>query len=419
MVRVMENLNSKWMIIIVILLMILAAGFAAPQISPAANPYHLGVTLGFSGTGAPYSREALEGIRIALDEINGQGGFLGKHPVRLFSRDTQTKPGVAAGAAKDLIHKHKVRTIIGTYSSACALAIKPVCRENRVLHIATVSNSEDITRIDFSPYTYSVVPNTYMMAKGLIQGVVKLARDKGWKNYVTIASDYSWGRSSQENQVALLKQIAPDIRLLAAYWPRLGQTRFNSFIVAIMAQEPDFALGTIAGADLALWMRDARDYRFFKKIAFPGGLVSVTELISQAGSIRRGLYGRCRAPFFAHMDIPLMANFVKNYRAKYDRYPSDWAVLSYDGVYTLKQGIEKAGTIETDPVKDALKGLPIDTTRGRLHFREIDNQLNCSAYFGRVADDAQYPFPIYHDLLELYGSDLWRPESEIIAAREK
>jgi branched-chain amino acid transport system substrate-binding protein len=400
-------------------LLTLLGGLAISQTTPAAEPYHLGVALGFSGTGAPYSKEALEGIQIAVDEINARGGFLGKYPIQLFTRDTQTKPDVAAAVVKDLIHKEHVQAVMGTYSSACALAIKPICRENRVLHIATVSNSENITRIDFSPYTYSVVPNTYMMAKGLAMGVAKLAREKGWKNYVTIASDYAWGRSSQENQVALLRQIAPDLRLVAAYWPRLGQTRFNSFIVAIMAQKPDFVLATIAGTDNALWMRDARDYRFFKKIANPGGLISVSELISQARSIRRGLYGRCRAPFFAHLGVPMMTDFVKSYKAKYEQYPSDWAVMSYDGVYALKQGIEKAGTIETDRVKEAMKGLPVDTTRGRLYFREIDNQLNCSAYFGRVADDPQYPFPIYHELLELYGSDIWRPESEILSARAK
>jgi branched-chain amino acid transport system substrate-binding protein len=405
--------------ILIIVSLSLLGGFVISQTTPAAEPYHLGVALGLSGTGAPYSREALEAIQIAVDEINAQGGFLGKHPIKLFTKDTQTKPDIAAAVVKDLIHKEHVQAVIGTYSSACALAIKPICRENRILHIATVSNSEAITKIDFSPYTYSVVPNTYMMAKGLARGVAKLAKEKGWKNYVTIASDYAWGRSSQENQVALLKQIAPDLRLVAAYWPRLGQTRFNSFVVAIMAQKPDFVLATIAGTDNALWMRDAREYRFFKEIENPGGLISVSELISQARSIRRGLYGRCRAPFFAHMNVPMMAGFVENYRARHDRYPTDWAVMSYDGVYALKQGIEKAGTIATDRVKEAMKGLPIDTTRGRLYFREIDNQLNSSAYFGRVADDPQYPFPIYHDLLELYGGDIWRPESEIFSARAK
>jgi branched-chain amino acid transport system substrate-binding protein len=385
----------------------------------ASEPFHLGVALGASGTGAPYSKEAIEAIKLAVDEINAGGGFLGRHPIKLFIQDTQTRPQIARQVATDLIEKERVRAIIGTYSSACAIAIKPICRQNRVLHIATVSNSENITKVDFSPYTFSVVPNTYMMAKGVVMGLARLAREKGWKNYITIASDYAWGRSSQEIQIKLLGEIAPELNLLDAYWPVLGQTRFNSFVVAIMSQKPDFVLGTLGGADNALWMRDAKDYGFFKKIEYTGGLISVSELITQARSIRRGLYGRCRAPFFAHPDEPMMAGLVKNYKALYDRYPTDWAVMSYDGVYALKQGIQKAGSIDGDKIKAAMAGMTINTTRGRHAFRKIDNQLSCSAYFGRVADDPQYPIPIYHDMLEINGSEIWRPEAEIKAARSQ
>ena len=101
---------------------------------------------------------------------------MGRHPIKLFIRDTRTNPDVAKEVVSKLIQKNKVRCIIGTYSSACAMAIKPICRNSQVLHIATISNSEDITKIDFSPYTFSMVPNTYMMAKGLIMGIAKLAR---------------------------------------------------------------------------------------------------------------------------------------------------------------------------------------------------------------------------------------------------
>ena len=115
----------------------------------------------------------------------------------------------------------------------------------------------------------------------------------------------------------------------------------------------------------------------------------------------------------------MMADFVQSYRAKFGRYPSDWAVMSYDGVYALKQGVERAGGIDSDAVKDAMRGLTVETTRGRLFFRPIDNQLSSSAYFGRVADDPRYPFPIYADLQELKGPDVWRPEGEIRAARRQ
>jgi branched-chain amino acid transport system substrate-binding protein len=384
----------------------------------AAEPYHLGVNLAITGTGALYCKDGVDAIKMAVEEINAAGGFLGKHPVELFIRDTHTKPDVAVREAKDLILRDKVRCVLGTYSSACAAAIKPVCQEYKVLHIPAISNSENITKINFSPYTYQVVPNSYMQAKAVVLGVAELAKKKGWKNYVTIASDYEWGRDTQKNTVALLKDYAPQLSLKKEFWPRLGETQFTSYITAIMGQKPDFVYGCLASKDNVAWVKQAKAYGFFEKIPYPGSLISVSELIIQAKTLDRGMIGLCRAPFFAHMDVPMMQEFVKNFRAKYDRYPSDWAVMEYDAVYTLKQGVEKAGSIDTDKVKDALKGATIDTCRGSLTFRTIDNQLGCSSYIGVVADDPNYPFPIYHDLVEVKGPDSWRPEEEIIAARK-
>ena len=406
-------MKSKCMIIFLAVCMIISIAVTAP----AAEFYNLGVDLAITGTGALYCKDGVDAISLAVKEINAQGGFLGKYPIKLFIRDTHTKPDVAVREARDLILRDKVRTILGTYSSACAVAIKPVCQEYKVLHIPAISNSENITMVNFSPYTYQVVPNSYMQAKAVVLGVAELAKKKGWKNYVTIASDYEWGRSTQNNTVALLAQVAPDLKLKKEFWPALGETQFTSYITAIMAQKPDFVIGSIASKDNVAWMKQAQAYGFFDKIPYPGSLISVSELMLQAKTLTRGMVGLCRAPFFAHMDVPMMASFVENFRKIYNRYPSDWAVMEYDAVYVLKQGIEKAGSIDSEKVKDALKGATVDTTRGRLYFRDIDNQLSCSSYIGVVADDPKYPFPIYHDLVEVKGPDSWRPEKEIEEAR--
>jgi branched-chain amino acid transport system substrate-binding protein len=395
----------------------LMGGLWGPRIPLAAEAYNLGVALGLTGTGAPYSREAADAIRMAVDEINSQGGFLGEHPIELFTENTKTKPDVAESVVTQLIERDKARAIIGTYSSATALAIKPICRAHGVLHIATISNSEDITRIDPSPYTFSVVPNTYMMSKATAIGVANLTAENGWTKYSTIASDYAWGRSSQSVQVAMLKELAPGLQLINEHWPPIGYVGFNTFVLAIFNEKPDFVLASIAGDDNARWDAATRDFHLVDTVAIPGGLISVTELVSQASWLQRGTYGRTRAPFFAHMNVPMMASFVERYRTKYGRYPSDWAVMAYDGVHALKQGIEKAGSIDTEKVKNAMKGMTIQTTRGELFFREIDNQLSASAYFGRVEDDPAYDFPIYHDLVEFKGPDLWRPEAEILEKR--
>jgi len=409
----------KFKMTIIVCVFVLLAGFPFASTCPAGEAYHLGVNLAITGTGALYCKDGVDAIKLAVDEINAQGGFLGKHPVELFIRDTQTKPDIAVREAKDLILRDKVRTILGTYSSACAAAIKPVAKEYKVLHIPAISNSENITQVNFSPYTYQVVPNSYMQAKAVVLGVAELAKKKGWKNYVTIASDYEWGRSTQNNTVALLKQMAPELKLKKEFWPRLGETQFTSYITAIMGQKPDFVIGSIASKDNVAWIKQAKAYGFFDKIPYPGSLISVSELILQSKTLTRGMVGLCRAPFFAHLDVPMMADFVKNFKAKYNRYPSDWAVMEYDAVYVLKQGIEKAASIDSEKVKDALKGATVDTTRGKLFFRDIDNQLSCSSYIGVVADDPAYPFPIYHDLVEVKGPDSWRPEAEILEARSK
>ena len=409
----------KFKMTIIVCVFVLLAGLPFASSCLAGEAYHLGVDLAITGTGALYCKDGVDAIKLAVEEINAQGGFLGEHPIKLFIRDSHTKPDVAVREAKDLILREKVRAILGTYSSACAVAIKPVAQEYKVLHIPAISKSENNTKVNFSPYTYQVVPNSYMQAKAVVVGVAELAKKKGWKNYVTISSDYDWGRSTQNNTVALLKQRAPELKLKKEFWPRLGETQFTSYITAIMGQKPDFVIGSVASKDNVAWIKQAKAYGFFEKIPYPGSLISVSELILQSKTLTRGMVGLCRAPFFAHLDVPMMADFVKNFRAKYERYPSDWAVMEYDAVYVLKQGVEKAASIDTEKVKDALKGATVDTTRGRLSFREIDNQLSCSSYIGVVADDPAYPFPIYHDLVEVKGPDSWRPEAEIVAARSK
>lgn len=387
----------------------------------AAEPYNLGVALAITGPGALYSRDGVAGIKLAVEEINEKGGFLGKHPINLIVKDTRTNPEEAVRVVKYLTVMDRADAILGTYSSACALAIKPVCRELRTLHIAAISNSEDITLRDPSPYTFSVVPNSYMQANAVAFAVAKLAKEKGWITYCTIASDYAWGRSTQKNTVALLKKLAPKLRLIRAFWPPLGEKKFDGYIMAILAYRPDCLIGSIASDDNAAWFKYAAEYELFRRVAYPGSLISVTELMESSLTVPRGTIGLTRAPFFAHMDVPMMAGFVKKYREKYGRYPSDWAVLEYDSVYVLKQGIEKAGDISSDAVKDALKGMSVETCRGKLTFREIDNQLDCSSYMGVVTQVKEYPFPIYRPLWEIKGPESWRPESEIkqIRAQER
>ena len=388
----------------------------APRFVSAASgaPYRLGLLLPVTGTGANYADGAIKAVMTAVADINSRGGFLGKHPIQVEYRDTHTKPDVTAREARDLISRAKVQTVVGTYSSACAMALQEIIHEHKILHLAATSNSSKIVNENYTPYTYEFCPNSRMQSGSVAVALATLAKTKGWKKYVTIGQDYEWGRATQAGFVKAFGTRAPGVKLEKALWVKLGETQFASYISAIMSSKPDFAFGAIAGKDNRTFMQQAKAAGLFKRVAYPGGLISVTELQQQRKSLQRGMLGLARAPFFAHLDQPLMQKYIKMNRAKYgpDAYPTDWAVMHYDAIYGLEQGIKKAGTIETEAVKAALRGATLDTCRGRATFRECNNQLGVPAgYIGEVKDYPQYPFPIYNldTMVIVKPEEVWVP----------
>ena len=382
--------------------------------------YQLGVMMGLTGGAPSGATKASKRSRWPVDEINAEGGLLKKHRIKLTVVDDQAKPEVASQLAKDLVERTKARCVIGTWSSSCALVIKPVFKSAKVLHICSISNSEDITRVNPSPYTYSVVPNTYMLAKAQAIGTARLAKKNGWKSYATITSDYAFGRSLQGNVVNMLKDSLPELELKKDVWVPLSETQWAPYIAALAAAKPDFVNVTLTADDNVRFVDMAGPAGFFKKFPCPGMMFSVSELQLQKAKIPRGVMAITRAAFFGHLDEPAMKSLIEKWQKVHDgQYPTDWHILNYDAVMALKQGVEKAGSINTDAVRDALKGATISTCRGKLKFRDIDNQLICPVYAGSVEDDPNYKFPIYHDLQVFQGSDTMRPEAEIKAARDK
>jgi branched-chain amino acid transport system substrate-binding protein len=389
----------------------------------AAEPYRIGVLLPTTGTGANYSERPIKGLPLIAAEINKRGGLLGKHPIELHFRDTQTKPDVGAREARSLILNEKVETVIGTWSSAVAMAVQEIIHEHKVLHLAATSNSSKIVNENYTPYTFMFGPNSRMQSGATVVAVTKLIKTKGWKTYVTLGLDYEWGRDAQKVFVESLSKASPETKLVKELWAKLGETDFTSYITAIMALKPDFMFGAIAGKDNETFLQQAKAGGLFNRVAYPGVFLPVTELMQQRLTLPRGIIGLNRCPFFAHMDNPMMQQYVKLYREKFgkDDYPDDFACMYFDSLNGLDQAVKKAGTIQTEAVRKALTGATIDTCRGKLTFRDCNNQLDCPSYVGEVVDTPQYPFPIFDlkTMIVVPGHEVWIPTCEEVRKLQK
>jgi branched-chain amino acid transport system substrate-binding protein len=389
----------------------------------SAEPYRIGVTLPTTGAGANYSERPIKGLPLIAAEINKRGGLLGKHPIELYFRDTQTKPDVGAREARSLILNEKVQAIIGTWSSAVAMAIQEVIHERKVIHLAATSNSSKIVNENYTPYTFQFGPNSRMQSGATVVAVLKMIKTNNWKNYVTIGQDYEWGRDAQSVFVKKLATESPSTTLKKELWCKLGETDFTSYITAIMALKPDFLFGAVAGKDNETFLQQAKASGLFKRIAYPGVFLPVTELMQQRKTLPRNIIGLNRCPFFAHMDNPMMQGYVKTFQAKFgqDDYPDDFACMYFDALNGLDQGAAKARSIHSDAIKDALKGATIDTCRGKLTFRECNNQLDAASYVGKVVDTPDYPFPIFEpeSMIAVKGHEVWIPTCEEVKKLQK
>lgn len=110
------------------------------------GPIKLGLLAPFSGSGGPYGTEEEEAAKAAVALINAAGGVLGR-PLELVVADDETQPTAGVAAARKLIDVDKVVSIGGVWSSAVALAVKPIAIEKGVL-LTTNGSADEITQGD-------------------------------------------------------------------------------------------------------------------------------------------------------------------------------------------------------------------------------------------------------------------------------
>lgn len=111
----------------------------------AQEPIRIGLVAALSGQSAKSGEAISRGLNIALDEINADGGVLGR-PLELVSRDDESNPGKGLLAARELVQRQGVAALIGGLDTPVALAIVPFVNEAKVPFIDPWAAGTPITR---------------------------------------------------------------------------------------------------------------------------------------------------------------------------------------------------------------------------------------------------------------------------------
>ena len=323
----------------------------------------------------PYKK----GWELAVDEINGKGGVLGKK-LEVISRDDGGTPGDAVRVANELVTREGVNILAGTFLSNIGLAVTEFAGKEKVFFLAAEPLTDKITWQDGNRYTFRLRPSTYMQVAMLMPDAVA-AKKKRW---AIVYPNFEYGQSASSWFKTMLKKAQPDVDYVTEQASALGKLDAGSVVQAIDDAKPDAIFNVLFGADLAKFVREGTTRGSFKDRTVVSLLSGEPEYLdplkdeAPVGWIVTGYP-------WDEITTPAHKAFLDAYRKRWNDYPRLGSVVGYATMQSLAAGIAKAGATDTEKLIAAFRGLKLESPLGSFEYRAVDQQSTMGAYVGEIA----------------------------------
>lgn len=354
---------------------LLSAVVATPALSQ--NPIKIGEINSYSSM-PQFTQPYKQGWQLAVEEINAQGGLLGRK-IEVIARDDAGKPDEALRHAIELTSKEKVDILAGGFLSNVGLALADYADKNKRLFIASEPLTDAIVWEKGNRYTFRLRASTYMQASMLVEEAAKMPA----KRWATIAPNYEYGQSSVASFKELLKAKRPDVEFVSEQWPALGKIDAGSTLTATMAAKPDAVFNVTFGADLAKLVREGNQRNIFPKTPVVSMLSGEPEYLEVLKDETPKGWTVTGYPW-DQIDTREHASFAANYYRKFNDNPKLGSVVGYATMQAIFAGIRKAGSVDNEKLVIAMRGLKFSTPFGPAEFRAIDQQSTMGAYVGKL-----------------------------------
>ena len=349
----------------------------------------------------PYKK----GMEMAVEEINAKGGVNGKK-IELISRDDNANPGDAVRVAEELVSREKVDVLAGAFLSNTGLALADFAKQKKFFYLAAEPLTDKIVWSSGNRYTYRLRPSTYMQVAMLVPEAVKLNK----KRWAVVYPNYEYGQSSVATFKQLLKAAQPDVEFVGEQAPPLGKVDAGSVVQALADSKPDAIFNVLFGADLSKFVREGNTRGLFKGREVVSVLTGEPEYMDALKDEAPTGWVVTGYPWYG-VKTPEHKIFLDAYQARFKDYPRLGSVVGYTAIYSIAEGVKKAGSTDTEKLIAAFKGLELMSPFGKIHYRTQDNQSTMGAYVGKTKNDGGKGVMV--DYVYLDGSKFQPSDEEV------
>jgi branched-chain amino acid transport system substrate-binding protein len=377
----------------------------------AERTIKVGILDTYSGPAAVYGNDALNGFKLALNDINKKG-VLGTK-IEFTTRDDNFKVDIGLSMAKELVMMEKVDLVVGTINSALSLAVSDYAKGEKIPFIVWISKTEKITGEKGHRYVFSTAENTYMAGKA---GGVALSK-KPYMKYWIAGDDYEYGHAIADAAWRNLKALKPKVELIGQSWWKVGEPDLIPYITAIMAAKPDAVIFATGGASMTNALKAIKSTGMSEKVPIWIHTATDHAVLKPLGAeAPEGVLGTMDYHFY-HPDTPANRAFVKAFQDAYGSPPGFPAFHGYITAHLIAKAFIKAGAIDREKFINAIEGMKVDSPVGPVEMRACDHQAVLPMFMGVTKKVPQYDFLISTDIVTLTGKEVMPTCDEIKKAR--
>ena len=361
----------------------------------------IGILHSLSGTMAISEVSLKDAVELAVEEINDDGGVLGRQ-IDTVAVDPASDADLFAEKAKDLILTEKVAVTFGCWTSQSRKSVLPVFEDNNALLFYPVQYEGEEQSLNVF-YTAATPNQQLIPAAEYMRG-----EDGGsCKKFYLLGTDYVFPRTANRVLKAYLKsEGVPDENIIEEYTPFHHQD-----YQTIVGKIKDFAAS--GDACVLSTINGDSNVPFYKEFANQG--LSSVDCPIMAFSVAEDelramdvppLVGHLAAwNYFQSVDSDSNAKFIAAFKAKFgaDRVTDDPIEAAYFGVYVWAAAAEKAGSFDVDLVREAVYGMEFDAPGGPKRMHESNQHTLKPVYIGEILEDGQ--FRIVHESDGLVSPD--------------
>ena len=325
---------------------------------------NFGALFSTTGDGSPFGPQQVKGAKLAVDEINADGGINGAD-LQLVQRDDESDPATSADEMKELIEQVQAMAVLGPTFSNSAAEADPIANQNRTPVLAVSNTGPGIVGDCDYPCEY-IFRDSLGEATAIPANVKNLVdRENPKFAKVLYPVDDPFGQTSAETAVQAFKDEGVKVTSMQVGANGIGQhmtdERQDAFMITASSGE--------TGAGIVKDLRNA----YGAKTPILGGNAFNSPVVAESlGQQGKGV--QSAAAWYAGNHSDENHEFMANYMAKYGQEPDQFAAQAYTGVKLLADAAEEAdlqfGDIAADreALKTALEGVSEETPLGDFSF---------------------------------------------------